>query len=137
MGSALPKWVGVFKTCLRYKNFDLNAIIAYQIGDKFMSVKYANTLYMTGTMGSTLSAELIGNTWTPENTDAKFPMALYGNSYYTSGSTIGSWMYSDMALFDASYLNLKNVTIGYNFPQHIVSKIKARYLRVFASGDNV
>lgn len=137
MGSALPKWIGGFNTSFRYKNFDLTAIIAYQIGGKYMSVEYANSLYINGNIGSALSAELIGNTWTPENTDAKFPMAFYGNSYYTSGSTLGSWMYSDLALFDASYLNLKNITIGYNFPEHLLSKIKASNLRVFASGDNV
>jgi len=137
MGSALPKWIGGFNTSFRYKNLDLTAIIAYQIGGKYMSVEYGNGLYISGNVGSALSDELLGNTWTPENTDAKFPMALYGNTYHTSGSTLGSWRYSDLALFDASYLNVKTISIGYTLPQAWLKKIQASNMRVFASADNV
>lgn len=137
MGSALPKWIGGFNTSFRYKNFDISAIIAYQIGGKFLSVEYANSLYISGNVGSALSQELVGNTWTPENPDAKFPMAFYGTNYQTNGATLGSWMYSDLALFNASYMNLKNVSIGYNVPSRLLSKINASNLRVFASADNV
>ena len=78
MGSALPKWIGGFTTMLQYKGFDFTAILAYQIGGKFFSVEYANHLYRSGNIGNALSAELLGNTWTPENKDAKFPMTFYG-----------------------------------------------------------
>ncbi len=137
MGSALPKWIGGFSTSVRYKNFDFSAILAYQIGGKYMSVEYANSLYINGNVGSALSAELIGNTWTPENPNAKFPMAFYGNNYYTNGSTMGSWMYSDLALFNASYLNVKNISIGYTLPSALLKKINASNFRIFASADNV
>jgi TonB-linked SusC/RagA family outer membrane protein len=138
MGSALPKWIGGFTTSFRYKQFDFSAILAYQLGGKFMSVEYANGLYTNGSIGSALSAELIGNTWTPENPNAKFPMAFYGTGApYTNGSTFGSWLYSDMGLFSASYLNVKNLSIGYNLPASLLSKIKASNFRVFASADNV
>lgn len=138
MGSAIPKWIGGFTTTIQYKNFDLMAILAYQIGGKFLSVEYANHLYRSGNIGHALSAELIGNTWTPENRDAKFPMALYNdNANFTAGSTHGSWQYSDMSLFDASYLNVKNITLGYSFTSNIANKIKAKSIRVYASADNI
>lgn len=137
MGSALPKWIGGFTTMLQYKGFDFTAILAYQIGGKFFSVEYANHLYRSGNIGNALSAELLGNTWTPENRDAKFPMAFYGDAQYTAGSTHGSWQYSDMSLFDASYLNIKNLTLGYNFASKISDKIKAKNIRVYASADNI
>lgn len=137
MGSALPKWIGGFSTSFRYKQFDFSAILAYQIGGKYLSVEYANGLYLNGNIGSALSRELIGNTWTPENTDAKFPMAFYGSTYYTNGATIGSWMYSDLALFNASYLNIKNLSLGYNLPASVLSRFKASNCRIFASADNV
>ena len=137
MGSALPKWIGGFTTTLQYKGFDFTAILAYQIGGKFFSVEYANHLYRSGNIGNALSSELLGNTWTPENTGAKFPMTFYGDTYYTGGSTHGSWQYSDMALFNASYLNIKNLTLGYNFGSSIADKIKAKSIRVYASADNI
>lgn len=137
MGSALPKWIGGFTTSFRYKQFDFSAILAYQIGGKFLSVEYANSLYRNSNIGSALSAELVGNTWTPDNPNAKFPMVFYPTSYYTDGATMGSWMYSDLALFKASYLNVKNLSIGYNVPTRLLDKFKASNFRIFASADNI
>ena len=136
MGSALPKWIGGFSTSLRYKNFDLYVALAYQLGGKFFSTEYGNNLYVSEDPGKALSSELIGNTWTPNNTGAKFPMVMYGNTY-GNGATTGSWLYSDLGLFSASYLNFKNVTIGYTLPESILSKMKIKRLRIFASGDNL
>lgn len=137
MGSALPKWIGGFTTTLQYKGFDFTAILAYQLGGKFFSVEYANHLYRSGNIGNALSAELLGNTWTPENKNAKFPMVFYGDTYYTAGSTHGSWQYSDMSLFSASYLNIKNLTLGYSFGSRIADKIHAKNIRFYASADNI
>lgn len=136
MGSAVPKWIGGFGTTIRYKNFDFYGMFAYQLGGKFFSTEYGNNLYISENPGKANSKELIGNTWTPENPDAKFPMAMYGNTY-GNGSTFGSWLYSDMALFNASYLNLKNITLGYTLPESVLKRTKVSKLRVFASGDNL
>jgi hypothetical protein len=84
-----------------------------------------------------LSKELLGNTWTPENKDAKFPMVFYNDDKYTGGSTFGSWQYTDMALFSASYLNIKNLTLGYTLRGSILEKLKTKSLRVYASSDNL
>lgn len=136
LGSAIPDWIGGFSTTIKYKNFDFTGMLAYQLGGKFYSTEYGNNLYLNNNIGGALSAELIGNTWTPENTNAKFPMAMYGNSY-GDGSTFGSWLYSDMALFSASYLNIKNVTFGYTLPKTQIQRYKISNLRVYVSADNL
>lgn len=137
MGDALPDWIGGFSASFQYKNFDISAIFSYQLGGRFLSVEYANGLYMGGTRtgGSAISNELKGNTWTEDNVNAKFPMALYGSSY-KDGSTIGSWAYTDMALFKSSYMSLKNVTLGYTVPENILKRLNIAGLRIFASADN-
>jgi TonB-linked SusC/RagA family outer membrane protein len=136
VGSAIPDWIGGFNTTFRYKNFDLTGMLAYQLGGKFYSTEYGNGLYLNNRVGGVLSAELTGNTWTPTNTGAKFPMAMYGNSY-GDGSTFGSWLYTDMALFSASYLDVKNVTLGYTLPKALLQKYKISALRVYMSVDNI
>jgi len=136
LGTAIPDWIGGFSTTLRYKSFDFYGAFAYQIGGKFFSTEYANGLYLSELMGAARSSELIGNTWTPENPDAKFPMMMYGNTY-GSGATHGSWLYSDMSLFSASYFNLKNITVGYTIPQQLLDRFKMKRVRVYASGDNL
>ncbi len=136
MGSAVPDWIGGFSTTVRYRNFDFTGVLAYQFNGKFYSTEYGNNLYRSDRLSSALSDELIGNTWTPGNTDAEFPMVMYGNTY-GDGSTFGSWLYTDMALFNASYLNLKNLTLGYTLPENLLKKYKIDGLRVYVSADNL
>lgn len=137
MGTATPDFIGGFGTSFRYKNFDFSAQFAFQLGGKFLSVEYANGLYMSDRLYY-VSSELVGNTWTPENTGAKFPMQMYQSGLgYVGGCTLGSWMYTDLSLFKASYLNVKNITIGYNLPQKWMDKIGIDGIRVYASGDNL
>ena len=67
-------------------------------------------------------------------------MMMYANpngDSYTYGASIGSWAYTDMSLFDASYLSVKNITVGYNFPQKWMDKIGIGGIRVYASLDNM
>ncbi len=140
IGSAIPKWIGGVTTTFKYKDFDFSAILAYQLGGKFYSVEYGNGLYRSSyylqyNLGAP-SKDLIGNTWTPENKNAKYPMQWYGADYY-DGATFGSWKYTDLALFSASYMRVKNVTFGYTFPKQTLSKINVSKLRVYASADNL
>ena len=140
VGSAIPTWIGGFSTTINYKGFDLSAMAAYQLGGKYYSVEYGNGLYRSSyylryNIG-VLSEELINNTWTPENKNAKFPMQWYGADNY-DGSTFGSWKYTDMALFSASYLRLKNITLGYTLPGKLLSNYQISKLRLFVSADNM
>lgn len=61
---------------------------------------------------------------------------MYNNTY-GDGSTFGSWLYTDMALFNASYMNIKNLTLGYNLPETMLQKYKVSNLRFYVSADNV
>ena len=138
MGDAIPDWYGGMNFNVRYKNFDLTVLMAYQIGGKFYSVEYGNGMYLGSsrlTSGAAVSSELLGNTWNEDNQSAKFPMIIYGRTS-DSGATIGSWKYTDMALFDASYLSLKNITLGYTLPQSLTKKAHISNLRVYVSADN-
>lgn len=138
MGNAIPDWIGGLTFDLKYKNVDLSVQLAYQIGGKFYSVEYGNGLYLGSSRlssGGALSEEMYGNTWSVDNPEAKFPKVYY-ESGYIDGSTIGSWAYTDMALFDASYISVKNITLGYTLPQNLTKKLGIGALRLFATADN-
>jgi TonB-linked SusC/RagA family outer membrane protein len=143
-GDVIPDWIGGFNTTFTYKNFDFTGVLAYQIGGKFfrrdfMYFHYANELQRDGGVIG-LSRELVGNTWTPENTGAKFPIAMYNNGNGLGSGTMvnanGANM-TDLALFDASYLSVKNITVGYNLPKEWLSRLGVSNVRIFASGDNL
>ncbi|MBQ0151087.1 MAG: SusC/RagA family TonB-linked outer membrane protein [Bacteroidales bacterium] len=147
VGSATPDWMGGMTINLKYKNFDVSVVSAYQIGGKIYSREYSTYLYAGSTLGSTnipVSKKLIGKTWTPENSGAYFPMQWFPSGSTSSlkldGSyvgTTGSHDYTDMSLFNASYFRLKNITMGYTFPKKFTSKVNISALRVFASADNL
>ncbi|MBI0397401.1 SusC/RagA family TonB-linked outer membrane protein [Cyclobacterium marinum] len=69
------------------------------------------------------------------NTDSSYPVlqSWLADANYGSGLDISQTGY----LLNAAYVRVKNVTIGYNLPEHWVSKVKASRIRVFASGENL
>ncbi len=143
-GDVTPDFIGGFSTSFRYKNLDLSATFAFQIGGYFYSISHSSWWYNPqggedGLGSAYLSKELLGNTWTPDNQGAKFPMLFaYSTTPYVSGTTIGGdeSTRTDLALFKASYLNVKNITVGYNFPDKWMKKIGIDGIRVYASLDN-
>jgi len=135
-GDAVPKWIGGFSSYLKYKDFDLNVLFAYQLGGHYLSLDYANHLYKSEYFNVSIAKDLVGNTWTESNQSAKYPMVVYNNTY-GNGATIGSSMYTDMSLFSASYITLKNITIGYNIPKAYLSKVGLSNVRLYASADNL
>ena len=145
MGTATPDWIGGFSTSFRYKDFDLSIVAAYQLGGKFLSVDYGNELYSTSSIAGSddrrsLSRDVIGNTWTPENKGAYFPMQWWTNDSYSihlDGATFGGYNWTDMSLFSASYLRIKNITFGYTMPKELTEKVGIGRLRAYLSLDNM
>jgi hypothetical protein len=142
-GDALPDWIGGFNTFLRYKNFDFTAVLSYQIGGKYHHREMI--YYYESDFGRDskrqIAADLIGNTWTPDNPNAKFPIAVYNQNHSSaygisvSGDNPGAA--TDLLLFSASYFNIKNITIGYSLPSRWASKVGLSKLRVYVSADNL
>jgi TonB-linked SusC/RagA family outer membrane protein len=77
----------------------------------------------------------LGNMWTPENTDAYFPRTMSRAASSSSARELG--VVQTKYLQNIAYIRLKNIQLGYNLPQNLVSKIGASALRVYVSGENV
>ncbi|MCL1933225.1 MAG: SusC/RagA family TonB-linked outer membrane protein [Candidatus Azobacteroides sp.] len=123
-GSANPKATGGFNTSLNYKNWDLSIICAYQIGGKYYSADYAALTGMSLSRGvhkDNLDA------WSPENPNGRLPMRFNGGT--TNATGVMSW-------FDASYFNLKSVTLGYNFSKALMNRWQMNGIRIYAAVDN-
>ena len=75
------------------------------------------------------TAWCIENTWTPENQDALLPRPSMGNSY--NQQTQSGYK------FNAGYLRLKNLTLGYTIPKVLTEKIFINKARIYFSGQNL
>ena len=149
IGDATPKVIGGFGTSVTYKGIDFNVQFAYQIGGKFMSRNYGYLgLYHGERIGAAVSTDLWNNTWSPDgananatykNTSAKFPMQMYGHSNrrYQSGAEAPGDSYTDMNLFDASYLSVKSISLGYTLPKNWTNQLFIERVRAFITLDNM
>lgn len=111
-----------------WKNFDLNAFFQGVKGQKFIVDGWGIDPFI---QGSAPTKEFAANAWTPENHSNTTP-AMYQVGY---GAVTGTR--STYYLKNASYLRLKNLVIGYNFPAPIARKLGMKRLRIYLSGDNL
>ena len=123
-----PDFQGGFNTRVAYKGFDLSVVGSFQSGGILVSTLYGSASYlnlMTGRRGN-----IKVDYWTPTNTNAQYPNPagpLSGdNPLY--GSTLG--------YFDASYLKIRTITVGYNFKQKWLKYAGIEKLRIYGTVQN-
>ncbi|HRQ51561.1 MAG TPA: SusC/RagA family protein, partial [Agriterribacter sp.] len=75
---------------------------------------------------------IAGNYWTKETPDAFYPAA-----YNNAGSNAANNMQvQDRYLLNMAYMRLKNLTVGYSFPQTLLNKAHINTLRVYVALEN-
>ncbi|MFV0541555.1 MAG: SusC/RagA family TonB-linked outer membrane protein [Aestuariibaculum sp.] len=128
LGSSDPDWTGSLFTKLRVKNFDISASIITNQGSFVYSPFHAN---FTDVRDRGRQKQNI--TWyVPEN-DAGLP-AQYSNKYPQPRNTGTYWRNNGVGYYkDASFVKVKNISLGYNFNDKIVEQLKIKKLRVYAN----
>lgn len=126
-GSAIPALYGGFTNTLRFYGFDVSIFLSYQIGGKFYDGNYASLMH-AGARGTHWHKDIL-NSWSETNPNSDIPRVDYNNSNQAIGSS--RW------LTDASFLSLRNITVGYTIPKTLLNKIGFQAIRVYATGDNL
>ena len=127
VGSSIPDLQGGFGTTVHFYNFDLALQFSYQLGGKFYDSQYAS-LMGTGNRGDRWHTD-IRKRWTPENRNTDVPRLQFSSQNIATTS--------DRFLIDASYLSLRNLSLGYTFAPEVTEKLKLSQLRYYISADNV
>ena len=125
---AYPDYTYSFGGNVDYKGFGLTFFFQGVQGVKNRVINWGVDPFMQGTAPTTDWR----NAWTPENKSQSMP-AIYIKDY----PHMNSYNSSTYFLRDASYLRLKNVTLSYTFPRTMISKLKAKDMMVYVSGDNL
>lgn len=102
-----PKFQGGFNTHVAYKGFDFSAVGTFKHGGMLVSTLYSSVGYLNLLSGRRNNVNV--DYWTPNNTDAKYPKpgGITSGDNPKYGSTLG--------YFDASYLKIRTLTLGYDF----------------------
>ena len=124
-----PDLIGGFNTTVGYKNFALTVIGAFQVGGKLISAIHSSNGYLNMLTGR--RGQLDVDYWTPDNTGAKYPKpgGIQSGDNPKYGSTLG--------YFDAGYMKIRAITLGYNFDKlKAVKDLGISRLRLYATVQN-
>lgn len=128
IGSPHPDFQVGLNVSLSFKNFDLDGFLFWNQGGHLFNSMRHNTDFNTFQFNR--SKRMLFDSWTPENKDAMLPKLditdTYSNKYV-----------SDYFIEDASYLRLKQVTLGYNVPSGLISRIRLAKLRIYVQAQNL
>ena len=76
--------------------------------------------------------------WSETNPNAYYPKPYINTAGAVKQYNAKTSAYAtDQYLQNAAYCRLKNLTISYTLPKHLIQKIKLQQIRIFASGENL
>lgn len=127
-GNPNPKFVGGITNTFSFAGFDLNVFFNGVAGNKINFYGVGQYSSANGIYEDNQTADQM-NAWTPENRDTDVPEARF----YRGNGNQASTRY----ILNGSYLRLRTMTLGYNLPTAITSKIKLERVRVYVSGLNL
>lgn len=131
-GNSLPELLFGGNIWAEWRNLDFS--MSFQgVGHQN---SYINSLWIHPYMqqSSSLPDIIIGNHWSPTNTDEenarmKYPMIATNDANLYANS--------DFYLFNGAYFRVKNITLGYTLPKQISKKFLVDRLRVYFSANDL
>jgi TonB-linked SusC/RagA family outer membrane protein len=118
IGSSIPDLTYGGSISLSYKGFDFSANVQGQTGNQNMILWMRNDL-----PGSNFPKFLYDGRWVAGSTEAIRPKAGFNPNT----------LLSDQMLFDANFIRIKQIQLGYNLPKSLLNKIKMKSVRVYVS----
>ena len=119
-----PTFQGGLNLTANYKNFDLSVLFQGATGGELFLA-----FWEAGTIGNYPSSSY-NNRWSVNNPSNKHPRITdRADQYYSAGNTY--WRQ------DTDYVRLKNIELGYSFPQELVGKIGLDQFRFYMNGSNL
>lgn len=129
IGSADAKLQGGMTNRFGFKNFDLSFVLYARFGGLLISQVHQPTgTYLTQMSGDRNQVKT--DYWTPNNPSNWFPFPGNTLSPVTDAFTT-------LAYYDATFVKLRSVNLGYTFQSNALKKISASSARIYATVDNV
>lgn len=124
IGNGQAKFIWGLNNDFSFKGFDLNLFFQGSQGNKILSYTLLEIETLSGSNNSTTRAL---DRWTPANTDTDVPKRTLSRSQRVSTR----WIY------DGSYARLKNISLGYTFPNTVSERISVSRIKLYVSAQNI
>lgn len=128
-GTAVPDISGGVTNSFRYKNFDLSFLVTFSYGGLFYDGNYAGIMH-SGSYGIAWASDILGR-WQKPGDVTNVPKVQNSRISLQDGV-------SSRFLMDASYVNIKNISLSYTFPVSLMHRIgnAVSSIQVFGNIDN-
>lgn len=137
--SGLPKYIFGLSGELSWKQFDLSFIFSGAAGHQF---QFANVLGFNGSSvvwGNHVSADVARDRYYYNDANPADPLNNINGKYTRLRVADGQngAVGSDWWLYDAKWVKLRNLQLGYNLPADLAKRVSLQRARVFFSGENL
>jgi hypothetical protein len=128
-GTPMPKFQGGFSTGIRYKSVSLSGTISYLSDNKIFNYfrRYADH-DLNETQFNAMMPRDDYKLWQKPGDIATKPLPQNARNSFDPSTRF---------IEDGSFVKLRNITLSYDLPGNIVSKMKLAGLKISISGDNV
>ncbi len=125
LGSTTPKWSGGITNRFSYKGFDLSIFVYARQGQMLRS-SFHN---LGGNSWQGRHGSINLNYWTPDNPSNEIPLPIAERRPY---------FYEAVQYFDASFVKIKNINLGYTFDKEFMNRvgIGLESVRLYSAIDN-
>ena len=145
LGNPAPKFTFGFNNYLSYKGFDLNIFLNGSVGNKAINLirrtftdpmrnsnllKEATGIAQIAMHDPEVGDEVLSNVYVA-NADAAKVQRI------TTSSANDNNRISDRLVEDASYIRIKNISLGYTFPQKWLRRLQIDHLRLYVNIQNL
>jgi TonB-linked SusC/RagA family outer membrane protein len=137
MGNAYPVWTGGLSNTLSYKNFNLYVRLDYTTGHTIFN--WAR-LFLDGNLyaDGNLTKRMVERSWKKQGDITDMPRSYWGGervqrNTFDGVTTSGNSLYNE----SGDFLAVREVTLSYNVPSRILSKLKISNLRFNVTANNI
>ncbi|MDY3782909.1 MAG: TonB-dependent receptor [Candidatus Cryptobacteroides sp.] len=126
IGCGQPLHTGGFGSNFNYRNFDLSFFFNWSYGNDVLNAN--RLIFENASVGDLNQFKSMTNRFNEQtNPNSDIPRML----------AQGMFVYSSRVVEDASFLRLKNISLGYTFPKSTLQRIRCSKLRVYVSAENL
>lgn len=133
LGGSLPRYMYGASFQAGFRSWDLG-IVLQGVGKQNTRLTEDIVRPLRENYGN-FPAILDGNSWSKYNTDEQNLHVKYPR--YSNTSAGNTYAMSDFWLLNGGYFRIKNVSLGYNLPKHLTTRMRIQGLRLYSTITDV
>ena len=131
LGRIIPRWTGGLNTTVSYKGLSLFARVDFGAGH--IQQDFMQMWALGSFQGEFNATDIVKDTWTPENPNAKYPRYTWADQLNTKNFDRPS----DMFWVNSSYLAFREVSLSYTVPKGMLQRFNVEGLTLTVTGQNL